>query len=141
MNIYYCHECSVLLGILPGKIDDFNPTGSIKQLEKYYKHTVPSNDRGINSIFDLTDNKKYKDYLINTLVSGSVEIDEKDNTNVVWIAGRKTGFTLKNGKFYCKDDSVKVVYHDDKIRIHGFPTGSAKISEGFCLMCGGKIGY
>lgn len=34
---------------------------------------------------------------------------------------------------------VKVVLHDDEIRIHGFPTGSARISPKTCMNCGDEI--
>ena len=135
---YYCHKCSVELGFIPGEKIDYKPTGSTYQFDKYYKHTVPSKNSKITSIFN--DEKKYKSYLINTLASGGIIMSD-GSIAVVWIAGEKTGFTIADGKFQCNCDSVKVVLHDDELEIHGYPTGSAKISTETCLRCGNPIGY
>ncbi len=140
MSKYFCHKCAVEIGIIPGNIDDFNPTGNDYQLEKFYKHTVPSTNPGIISVFDLSnENKGYKGYVLNTLASGCVEIDNKDRLNVVWIAGKTTGWTYRDGNFQCNDDAVKVVYHDNETKLHGFPTGSALLSSQKCINCGEDI--
>lgn len=139
MSRYYCHKCSIEQGIIPGNVEEFNPTGSTYQLEKFIKHTIPPTVSGNISVFDITEHKKYKDYIVNTLASGSVEIDDHGRTNIVWFAGQTTGWEYKDGEFQCEDDAVKVVLHDDEIRIHGFPTGSARISPKTCMNCGDEI--
>jgi len=138
---YFCHKCSITNGIIPGKLDDFNPTGSTYQLEKFVKHTLPPTASGTISVFNQDENKKFKDYLVNTLVSGSLEIDKKGRTNIVWIAGENTGFKYQDGEFQCNTDAVKVVLHNDELKIHGYPTGSAELTTKICEICGDKIGY
>lgn len=140
MSQYYCHECGVKLGIIPGNIKDFNPTGNEYQLEKFYKHTVPPVNTEVISVFDMNDeNKRYKGYLINTMASGCVEIDDRDRINVVWVAGETTGWEYRDAMFNCEDDAVKVVLHDNEARIHGFPTGSASLASQTCISCGKNI--
>ncbi len=141
MSEYYCHKCSIDKGELNNQIKDFNPSGTEYQLKKYYKHTVPSNYSGTVSIFDISDNQKYKDYFINTLASGCVEFDDLGRKNIIWIAGKTQGYTFKDSVLQGDADGVKVVLPDDPKKIHAFPTGSAKLTIKKCVVCGENIVY
>ena len=134
MSEYYCHECAIKRGMLNNEIGDFNPTGTQYQLEKFYKHTVPTKHSDMVSFFDMSDNKKYKDYFLNTLASGSVEIDDKGRKNIVWVAEKEQGYRFTDGKI-TGDDGVKVVLADDPEKIHAYPTGSADLSTKKCEIC------
>jgi hypothetical protein len=48
---------------------------------------MPSTTYKINSIFNTNDYDKFKNYIIDTIHSGSVEIDSCGRMNIVWIAG------------------------------------------------------
>ena len=141
MNTYFCHKCGTKRGIFSGNINVFNPTGNIYQFEKYLKHYNIPNISGIISIFNKTGNEKYRDYIVNTLASGCVEEDIFGRINIVWIAGKRTGFMYKDGQLLGDTDAVKVVLHTDSKKIHAFPTGSASLSKEKCLMCGNDIIY
>lgn len=81
----------------------------------------------------------YRDYIVSTLSSGSVEIDNQNRVNVVWVASKDVGITYKGGLFYCKDDAIKVVHHDDKYKIHAFPIPSSGLTPRRCIRCGTPI--
>ena len=138
MNEYYCHKCAESLGFLPTKIE-MNYTGSLVQLDKFIKHTMPSTTYKINSIFNTNDYDKFKNYIIDTIHSGSVEIDSCGRMNIIWIAGEKTGATYINGSFLTDNNSVKVVKSWDCNEIHCFPTSSADLEFKKCSNCGGDL--
>jgi len=139
MAEYYCHECSIKRGFLNNEIRDFNPTGSTYQLEKFYKHTVPPKCSGTISVFDMPENQRYKDYIVNTLASGCVEFDDQGRKNVIWVAGRTQGYIFKDGVIQGDADGVKEVLTEDSEKIHAFPTGSAQLSKEKCVDCGRDI--
>lgn len=136
MSKYYCHECALKLGLITNH-DNTNFTGSFSpQLEKFIKHTQPLHYYNINSIFDKIDYLDYKDYIVNTLASGSVEIDNKNRTNIVWVAGKTTGVAIINNQLDIPVDAVKVVLQDDVLKIHAFATGSLGLRQETCIECG-----
>jgi len=139
MSEYYCHECGAKLGHINPSDPETCFSGTSYQVEKYIKHTVPPSCSGTVSIFEDPDFQQYRDYIINTAASGCVEIDNKGRTNMVWYAGRETGFTFKDGGLVSPADAVKLVLHEDKDKIHAFPTDSAEISTKNCGLCGSPI--
>lgn len=141
MSEYYCHECSIKMGLLTNEIEKIKPSGTGYQLEKYYKHTVPPECSGTISIFEKDENKKYKEYFINSMASGCVEIDGHGRKNIVWVAGEKQGLMFKDGSLMNDVDCVKVVLPDDPKKIHAFPTGSNSLSTEICTKCGKSIVY
>jgi len=70
-----------------------------------------------------------------TSASGSVEIDSQNRVNVIWYAGKHTGMTFENGKYYCADDAVKVVLHHDVTLIHSFPANYELHYVNRCKIC------
>jgi len=141
MNAYFCHKCGAKRGILSGDIDIFDPTGNTYQLDKYFKHYNKPSVSSTVSIFDKSGNEKYRDYIVNTLASGCVEEDIFGRVNIIWVAGKKTGYMYKDGQLQGDTDAVKVVLHTDTQKIHAFPTGSAKLSKEKCIMCENDIVY
>jgi len=85
------------------------------------------------------DAPKYKDYIINTVASGCVEIDDRGRIDILWVAGKKTGFTFKNLIIQYPDDAVKVVHHDNVTKIHPYPTGSQSWIMQKCELCGKPV--
>jgi len=141
MDTYFCHKCGAKRDILSGNINIFNPTGNIYELDKYFKHYNKPNTSDLVSIFDSSGNERYRNYVVNTLASGCIEEDIFGRINIIWVAGRRTGFMYKNGQLQGDTDAVKVVLHTDPNKIHAFPTGSANLSKKRCLMCGNDIVY
>jgi hypothetical protein len=134
LNLYYCHTCAIKSGKL-NPADPIELTGTQYQLEKFIKHTAPSTTYPLNSIFTGPASESYRNYIVTAVASGCVQIDG-NQTNIVWVASATTGFTFRNGTFVAYDDAVKVVFHDDQFKIHGFPIGSAEISSATCIGCG-----
>ena len=137
---WLCHECAIALNEYPQHIP-FNLSGSRGSYKwgKFFKHTVPGNHPGINSVFDSQTYEDYQDYIINAFISGSVEKDSRGNFNIVWAVGRNNGFTEIEGVVQCPTDSVKIVLPWDPEKIHGFATGSADWSKVKCENCGRTI--
>lgn len=127
------------MGYLQPVDSNINLTGSSYLLSKFYKHTLPPISNNLISVFDSSDYNDYRDYVLNTSASGSVEIDSKNRMNVVWVAGKHTGFTFQNGIPQIPNDSVKVVLHSDENKIHAYPTGSIDFSSAKCINCGRDI--
>jgi hypothetical protein len=109
------------------------------QLQKFIKHTTPENLAGLVSVFENPTYKQYKVYTVNTSASGSVEIDDRGRTNVVWYAGNDIGITYQNGSFVTTSDTVKVVLHSNAYKIHSFPVDSFVYEKKKCEKCGRDI--
>ncbi|HLZ15578.1 MAG TPA: hypothetical protein VKQ08_00975, partial [Cyclobacteriaceae bacterium] len=101
---------SVELGHLnPGGIDHLNFTGSTYQLGKFVKHTLPPTHSGLVSIFSDPSYSNYKNYIVNTVASGSTEFDQYHRKNIIWYAARENGVSFLNGIPRNTTDIVKVV--------------------------------
>jgi hypothetical protein len=138
MRKYYCHKCSAEKGFL-NSVDNLNFTGSSYQLDKFLKHTVPSNQSGLLSVFDSGSYDQYKNHIVNTMASGSTEIDSHNRKNIVWFAGSNNGLSFKDDTLEMPTDSVKVVLSDNDDKIHAFPTSSNDIQHKKCDECGSDI--
>jgi len=136
---YYCHECGVQLGLLQPFDPITNVTGSVYTLQEYHKHTLPPSSPKLISIFDKPDYDNYKNYIVDTSASGSVERDDQGRINIVWAAGHQTGFTYLNGNLLGPTDGVKLVLHTSTGSIHAYPTGSVGLISRLCANCGKSI--
>lgn len=136
-NQYYCLKCASELGHSSPEVG--NLTGSAYQLNKFVKHTLPEETYNYNSIFDEKDYVSYENYTVNTLNSGSLEIDDQGRKNFVWIADNNVGALYEDGEFEVSNDAIKVVLPYDENKIHSFPTGSAGIKSAECSNCGDPI--
>jgi hypothetical protein len=123
----------------PIEADKLNLTGTQYQLDKFIKHTMPTNLSGLVSVFDQSPYEKYKGYTVSGSLSGSVEKDDKGRTNIVWYAGKNIGVTFDNGRFLADADTVKVVLIDNEVRVHSFPVDSFKLEKKKCANCGADI--
>ncbi|MBU2507054.1 MAG: hypothetical protein KJ799_10070 [Bacteroidetes bacterium] len=139
MPKYYCHECSIKRKLLDENYPLTNLTGSSDQLGKFIKHTSPTQSYDVNSIFNDKDYSDYKNYIINTLASGSVEVDDYNRKNIVYCAGKTIGFTFIKGSIQIPADAVKVVLHQDDYKIHSYPTSSIGFMNEICSNCGKSI--
>ena len=54
MSKYYYHKCAEILDLIPANTE-FNYTGSIVQLAKFIKHTMPTASHKINSVIQSND--------------------------------------------------------------------------------------
>src|SRR3989338_9839583 len=136
--MYYCHNCAIRNGFLRSAVP--SPlTGTQYQLEKYDKHTSPTSNYNLNTIFTGPSSVSYRSCIISTVASGHVQIDDQGRTNVVWVASMQTGITCQNGVFTMPANAVKVVYHDNPQKIHGFPIQSSELAAEACSICGCPI--
>ncbi|MDP7026631.1 MAG: hypothetical protein QGI16_06845 [Candidatus Marinimicrobia bacterium] len=103
------------------------------------KHTLPNTQNGLLSVFDSGSYDHYKDYIVNTMASGSVEIDSNNKTNVVLYAGKNTGVSYLNGNVISPPDTIKVVLSQNENKIHAYPTSSNDIKQETCQNCGAMI--
>jgi hypothetical protein len=136
MRTYFCHGCSVRRGYLrPPPMG--KAVGSSYQLAKYVKHTVPDQGFAVQSVFETPSTQVYAGYLVDALAAGSIEIDERGSTNVIWAAGRPTGFLFRNGSLIQPQDAVKVVLSSNTSRVHAYPANSTNFASVTCSQCGG----
>lgn len=137
---YYCHRCAVSNGIVSPEIPD-DLSGTTYKLEKYLKHTDPvqSGNYPINSLFNDPSYDSYKNYIVNTMSSGAVMVDDRGRINMFWYAGKNIGVTYHNGQFVTSGDTVKVVLHNDEYKIHAYPTKITISGTATCEICGAII--
>ena len=137
MARYFCHQCSVTLGYLrqppSGKV-----VASTYQLAKYLKHTVPDAQVAIQSVFDTPSTQAYAGYLVGALAAGSIEIDDRGSTNVIWAAGNPTGFLFRDGALVQPQDAVKVVLSSNASKVHAYPANSTNFLSVTCSHCGDR---
>lgn len=135
---YYCIDCAISGGHLQRAVPT-NLFDTQYQLEKYLKHTTPLSTYNFNSIFSDPSTVAYRDYIVDTVSSGHVQVDNSGRINIVWVASRGTGVSYQNGNFHSNADAVKVVFHDDQFKIHGYPTQSTELAGYNCCVCGKVI--
>lgn len=135
---YYCHECSVNAGYLQNVNSEINFTGSSYQLDKFLKHTLPSESTNYYTIFDSQEYDNYKDGVINTIASGSVEIFNGQK-NIVYAAGKIIGVAYNYGQMQYPVDAFKLVLYENEERVHLYPSGSAGFTNATCELCGKAI--
>jgi hypothetical protein len=111
------------------------------QLEKYLKHTAPASAYNFNSVFTGPGSEMYQHYIVTTVASGHVQVDDENRTNVVWVASDQTGISYSGGTFAGPNNAVKVVFHDDDKKIHGFPIHSSELKAAKCGICGRPVPY
>ncbi len=140
MSKYYCHRCSVLLGIVSPEVP-VSLTGTSYQLEKFIKHTAPTGTYPINSVFSDPSYEGYRNYVVTTTVSGSAYIDDRGRTNLLYFAGDRIGATYENGHLLIPADTVVVVFHDNEWKLHAFPVSSNSFQQSICQNCGFPIFY
>jgi hypothetical protein len=114
-------------------------TGTQYQLEKYLKHTAPTTTYDFNTVFTAPSSYTYNDFIVSTVSSGHVEIDDRNRLNLVLVASAQTGIALQTGKFVGPTEAVKVVLHDNAAKIHGFPISLASLMVGCCKACSRAI--
>ena len=138
---YYCHDCAVINGTLH-PVDPARLTDNQYKLEKYLKHTVPASLANYNTVFtSLPSSECYRNFVVAAVSSGHVQVDDHNRTNVVWVASRDTGISLKGGSFVGPTNAVKIVLHQDPTAVHAFPIRASELSSAACAMCGRAIPY
>lgn len=135
---YYCHACGVLLGLWK-PVAPLTLTDPTYQLGKYFKHTVPASVAGLNGVFTAPGSETYARYIVTTIASGHVQVDDCGRTNIVWVASEQTGIQYKGGVFVGATDAVKVVLPHDPAKIHGFPIRMCELKASRCVKCGSPV--
>lgn len=133
MSTYYCHDCSISLGLIVPQIPT-SLTGTNYQLERYIKHTAPTGTYFVNSVFD--DPLAYSGYIVTGTMSGFLEVDDRNRNNLIWYAGERTGVEYRNGVFVAPTNGVKIVLSQDYSKIHAFPIVDNPCTVNYCANCG-----
>lgn len=135
MNVptVYCHSCSAELGHLIAYTSDI--LGTNYQLGKFIKHTTPDPRYPVQSVFQSSSTAQYENFVVNSAASGIVEFDGKGRRNIVWVAGRDTGFRFENGRLVQPQDAVKVVLSTATGLIHAYPENSTTFNSLRCARC------
>lgn len=141
MSILLCHQCAVREQLItPLSRSDTNLTGSTYQMDKYWKHTAPTNVNGFVSVYDDPSYDAYRNYAINASYSGCVEKDDAGRVNIVWYAGKNIGVTFEDGLPVFDADTVKLVLSNDNATVHSFPVSSGStLIASRCSRCGGAL--
>lgn len=148
MSVYFCPNCTY--GLISGSVVDprtCNLSGSFARydlFDKYNKHVFNSGSEPVYSVFTY-DNfdvnspityQEYENYCFLTSISGSLEIDDRGRSNLVWYAAKPTGELTITGSVAGHMDSVKLVLWTDAEKIHAFPTSSVALFSNRCARCG-----
>ena len=140
MEEYFCHKCSVELGHLnTGSTEHINFTGSSYQLDKFIKHTLPPSQSGLISIYSDPSYGAYKDYIVNTMASGSTMFDQFHRKNVIWYASKENGVSYLGGIPHSTTDVVKVVLSHMEEKIHSYPVNSSELITKKCKRCNTNV--
>ena len=115
--------------------------GTVYQLEKYIKHTLPDPDYPVQSVFALPSTEAYTSYIVESMAAGSLEVDDLGRRNVIWAAGEETGFLFRRGTLVQPQDAIKVVLSTSTGEIHAFPANSTTFLPAKCVRCGELIVY
>ena len=138
MPVYYCHNSTDALCLLR----DFpvQPSiGTTYQLDKYLKHTVPSAQYPLQSVFKSPSTEEYGRYIVDAGGAGPVEIDDVGRKNAIFVAGSNSGFRYEYGQLTQPLDAVKIVLSSSTGKIHAYPEGSTNFSTQRCAECGCPI--
>ncbi len=124
---YYCHTCGSKLGLIRDP-----PHGKIirtaQQYTSHLKHTVPDSRFSIQSVFADPSTSAYAGHLVSAMLAGAVEVDEQGRTNIIFAAGRQTGFRYEFGQLIQPSDAVKVVQSSNSGLVHAFPENRYRAS-------------
>lgn len=141
MNTYYCHDCAVLNGTLMPPPKGEGLTNNSYKLGKYIKHTLPSSSSDYKTLFTGVTSESYKNLIVTTVASGHVQVDSQNRINIVWVGSQTTGIAIQGGRFVGDMSAIKVVYHSDTKKIHGYPIAVAELKPACCVQCGKIIPY
>ena len=134
MSRHYCHECAFKLGFI-GTPSTINVLGNTYQVQKFIKHTIPSTQYSLVSIFTDPSTLRYQEYIVNGFASGSSEIDDLGRGEIILVAGSLVGASYKHGNFVAPRDAVKIVLSSDPVHLHAFPIDSTYLSSTACENC------
>ena len=136
--MYYCINCAIATGKYKPAIPALL-THTQYQLEKYVKHTSPTSAYSFNTVFTSPSSYTYHHYIVTAVASGSVQVDTRGRINIVWVASEQTGLLFQGTTLVGPTEAVKVVFHDDRNRIHGFPISTSQLNITSCTACGRPV--
>jgi hypothetical protein len=134
-----CWICAESEGFLT-RIDSGSVLATTYQLDKFIKHTQPKwVVSGINSLFTDPSTGAYANYVVTSLVSGSVALDQYMQPTFIWYAGGTIGATYVDGVYQFPNDAVKVVLPFNDQKIHAYSVSSTGYNARKCSRCGTSI--
>ena len=140
MDGLHCSECAQKNhGFNPSIFNTINFTGSSYLLGKYNKHTVFNSGSGVISVYTSSNYTDYRNCLLISIHSGSVDIRNGTADSVVWDACQYLGDTYINGVYSHRCFENKVVKLYDLSKVHGYCTNSFSTTTNRCVDCGKAI--
>jgi hypothetical protein len=140
MDGQHCSECAQKNhGFNPIIYDTINFTGSGYLLGKFYKHTQLTIGSGPISVYASSDYDDYRNCLLISINSGSVDITNGVAVSAVWNAYQFLGDTSINGVYSHQCLENKVVKLDVLSKTHGYCTNSFSSTPSVCVDCGKQI--
>ena len=139
MNLYLCHRCASdrkLLGDIPS---NDKLTANDYQLEKFIKHTIPSSCASYKTVFTGVGSESYQTAIVNTYLSGGVEIDKFDRVNIFWVGSEANGFAYEGGHVVGLTHGVKVALSHNQNKLHAFPIDAGQLRSEICMECGSMV--
>lgn len=137
--IYFCHFCASARGYL--SFDTRYLFETTYQLGRLFKHTTINPSLNVQSVFFSRDTAAYESYIVNSSLSGCVEIDEKARVSIIWAAGKGIGVRVENGVIVGPEDVVRVVRSHDTLTIHAYSQRSTDLRLAQCAQCGANAIY
>lgn len=138
MKIYHCNQCSNRNAMLYPVSSNLNLTGSLYQENKFVKHTMwpstPSYE--VVSVFCDTTYGAYQNNIVSASIYGSIEVDTRWRTNVVWVAPTHVGYALKNNVIIERHNAIKLVLHTDINKVHAYSIDHKQFLYKLCIKCG-----
>ncbi len=103
------------------------------------KHSSPTASYNLNSVFSDPTYQAYSGYIVNTVASGLLEVDDQGRKNLMWFAGSQNGVEYRSGTFTAPTEGVKVVWSENESKLHAFPIAASPHRIEVCASCGNPI--
>lgn len=136
MATYFCHQCALQMGHLPSTGLSL-PIGSTYQRDKHAKHLHASTAYSLQSVFTSPSTKAWDKWIVSASLAGSVQFDAQGRKNILWAAGKHTGFEYRHGTLSRPLDAIKVVLSTDLAKVHAYPQSSTTFRTARCAGCDG----
>jgi hypothetical protein len=140
MKKYICCGCADKLN-LKTSARTSDPLQSQYQVDKWYKHTIPSTSIGYQTLFDSRSSDYYAGVIYDAVDLGFVEDDDQSRLNILYCpsTGSRIGRAFARGQDLGPQDMVRVVKWSEEAGIHAMLDGSSDFSAARCSRCGGPV--
>ena len=135
----YCASCADRLRIRPS-VPTTDVLATPYQQRKHEKHTQPASSFPIQSVFDSTTTKYYRECIEEAFQKGAVELDGA-RTNLIFppSTGSGLGTIHRWGVAAARADTILVAHTTSSGKAHAMLEESSRYSRRTCAKCGGSV--